>query len=198
MLPTSMAPNCHAAFFHGLLLTPVEQAMRLDAVCVVVNLFRIPDEPEVMDQCIQNILTIKPACERYGMPLMVEPLVFRPNATAGGYMVDGDVNKIVPLVRQAVELGADIVKADPTDDVSLYYKVVETAGGIPVLVRGGGKAGDIEILERTHALLAQGVAGIVYGRNVIQHQNPAGMVKALMALLHDNVNVAQAQTYLGL
>ena len=44
------------------------------------------------------------------MPMMVEPLVLRPNAEAGGYMVDGDETKIMPLVRQAVELGADIVK----------------------------------------------------------------------------------------
>ncbi len=38
-------------------------------------------------------------CDRYGMPLMVEPLVFQSNARAGGYMVDGDVQKILPLVR---------------------------------------------------------------------------------------------------
>ncbi|MCX6858745.1 MAG: hypothetical protein NTX70_00750, partial [Verrucomicrobia bacterium] len=118
---------------------PVEQALRLDATCVVVNLFRIPGQPEVTDQCIQNILRIKPECDRYAMPLMIEPLVFQPNAKAGGYMVDGDLQKILPLVRQAVELGADIIKADPTDDVSVYHRVVQIAGGIPVLVRGGGK-----------------------------------------------------------
>jgi len=32
------------------------------------------------------------------MPLMIEPLVFRPNDKAGGYMVDGDFDKILPLV----------------------------------------------------------------------------------------------------
>ena len=71
---------------------------------------------------------IKPECDRFGMPLMIEPLVFQSNAKAGGYMVDGDLDKILPLVRQAVELGADIIKADPTDDVSVYHKVVEIAG----------------------------------------------------------------------
>jgi DhnA family fructose-bisphosphate aldolase class Ia len=72
----------------------------------VVNLFQIPNQPEVTDSCIQNILKLKPICDRYAMPLMIEPLVFRPNEEAGGYMVDGDVQKIVPLVRQATELGA--------------------------------------------------------------------------------------------
>jgi class I fructose-bisphosphate aldolase len=184
------------SLFSRMIENPVEQALRLDATCVVVNLFRIPDQPEVSDQCIQNILKIKPECDRYCMPLMIEPLVFQPNATAGGYMVDGDPTKILPLVRQAVELGADVIKADPTDDVSVYHKVVEIAGGVPVLVRGGGKAPDKEILERTAALVEQGAAGIVYGRNVIQHENPAGMTKALMAIVHEETSVQEAAKFL--
>ena len=175
---------------------PVKHAIRLDASCVVVNLFSIPDEPEVADQCINNILHIKPICEDYAMPLMIEPLVFRSNETSGGYMVDGDPTKIIPLVRQAVELGADIIKADPTDDTSIYHKVIETAGIIPVLVRGGGKASDEEILDRTEKLMRQGASGIVYGRNIIQHKNPAAMVKALMAIVHNNTSAKDAHQFL--
>ncbi len=184
------------ALFSRMIEQPVEQALRLDASCVVVNLFRIPNEPEVADQCIQNILRIKPECDRYGMPLMIEPLVFQSNQKAGGYMVDGDLEKILPLVRQAVELGADIIKADPTDDVAVYHKVIEIAGRIPVLVRGGGKVSDAEILERTHRLIAQGASGIVYGRNIIQHSDPAGMTRALMAVVHDGVTPAQAVKFI--
>ncbi|HEY5892503.1 MAG TPA: aldolase [Chthoniobacterales bacterium] len=182
--------------FSRMIENPVEQALRLDATCVVVNLFRIPNQPEVGDQCIQNILKIKPDCDRYGMPLMIEPLVFQPNDRAGGYMVDGDPAKILPLVRQAVELGADIIKADPTDDVGVYHQVIEVAGRIPVLVRGGGKAPDAEILKRTEDLMKQGAAGIVYGRNVIQHANPAGMTRALMSIVHDGATATQAAEFL--
>jgi fructose-bisphosphate aldolase, class I len=182
--------------FSRMIHEPVEQALRVDAACVVVNLFAIPNEPEVADQCIENILRIKPDCDRYGMPLMIEPLVFRPNEQAGGYMVDGDRRKILPLVRQAVELGADIIKADPTDDVTEYHQVIEIAGRIPVLVRGGGKAPDQEVLQRTEALIQQGAAGIVYGRNVIQHQHPAGMTRALLAIVHEGATAAQAAAFL--
>jgi DhnA family fructose-bisphosphate aldolase class Ia len=176
---------------------PVLQAVRLDAACVVVNLFRIPGEPEVTEQCIQAILRLKPESDHYGMPLMIEPLVFQPSAKAGGYIVDGDLHKIVPLVRQAVELGADIIKADPTDDVSVYHKVIETAGGVPVLVRGGGKAPESEILARTEALIKQGAAGIVYGRNIIQHPRPAAITRALMAVVHEGVSAADAMRLLA-
>lgn len=184
--------------FSRMIADPVEQALRLDAACVVVNLFSIPGEPEVTDQCIQNILKIKPLCERYAMPLMVEPLVFRPNTQAGGYMVDGDPQKIIPLVRQGVELGADIIKADPTDNVNDYHRIIEIAGNIPVLVRGGGKASDREILERTYGLMKQGARGIVYGRNVIQHHDPAGMTKALMAIVHHDASAVDAAALIGI
>ncbi len=180
-----------AAFSH-MIAQPVEQALRLDAVCVVVNIFSIPGLPELHGQCIRNVMALQPECERYGMPLMVEPLIFAPNHKDGGYIPDGDPEKIIPLVRQAVELGADIVKADPTADPEDYHRVIAAAGRIPVLVRGGGRAPDAEILARTNALLRQGAAGIVYGRNIIQHPNPRGMVRALMALVHDGAGPAEA------
>lgn len=175
----------------------VEQGLRLDAACVVVNLFNLPDQPEVYEACIQNICQLKPECERYGMPLMIEPLVMKDNASAGGYMVDGDLEKILPLVRQAIELGADIIKADPCDDVSQYHKVIQVAAGKPVLVRGGGKVPDAEILQRTYDLMQQGAMGIVYGRNVIQHRSPAGMTRALMAIVHDGALPDAALKYVG-
>jgi class I fructose-bisphosphate aldolase len=165
------------------------QAVQNDAACVCVNLFQIPGAPDVHGQCVQNILRLKRECDQYAMPMMVEPLVFRPNSEAGGYMVDGDEVKIIHLVRQAVELGADVIKADPTSDVSLYHRVVEAAGGIPVLVRGGGKVSDLEIIKRSYGLLEQGVSGLVYGRNVIQHDRPQSITRALLALLHEGATI---------
>lgn len=173
------------------------QAVRYDAACVCVNLFQIPGAPEVHAECVENILRLKPQADYYGMPMMIEPLVFRPNSEAGGYMVNGDLTAITYLVRQAVELGADIIKADPTDDISVYHKVVEAASGIPVLVRGGGRVSDEEILTRTQGLLEQGAAGIVYGRNVIQHPSPRGITRALMSMVHEGRSVSEALKLVG-
>lgn len=177
--------------FSKVIADPVEQALRLDAACVVVNLLLLPEQPELYSQCVDNICNLKPVCDRYGMPLMVEPLVMQPNDKRGGYMVDGDIQKILPLVRQARELGADIIKADPCDNVSDYHLVVETAG-VPVLPRGGGRAPDREIFARTVELIKQGSSGIVYGRNVIQHENPRGMTEAFMAIVHRGASVEDA------
>jgi class I fructose-bisphosphate aldolase len=181
--------------FSELIDQAIEQAVRWDAVAVCVNLLLLPNQPELHHQCVKNISLLKTKSEQYGMPLMVEPLVMLPNEAKGGYMVDGDIKKIMALVRQAVELGADVIKADPSDDVSEYNRVIDIASGIPVLVRGGGRASDEEIMNRTVELMHQGAAGIVYGRNVIQHPNPSGMTKALMAIVHHG---ASAQTALRL
>ncbi len=183
--------------FSEVIANPVEQGVALDAACVVVNLLQLPDQPEIHRACIQNINGLKRECEIYGMPLMVEPLVMRDNNQHGGYMVDGDISKILPLVRQAVELGADIVKADPCDDVSNYHRVIEIAQDAPVLVRGGGRVSDREILTRTKDLMDQGARGIVYGRNVVQHNNPAGMTSALMAIVHNGASVDSAIGHLA-
>ena len=127
---------------------------------------------------------------------MIEPLVMQDNAKAGGYMVNGDLSLIRTLVRQAVEMGADVIKADPTDTVADYHKVVEAASGIPILVRGGGKVSDVEILQRTKDLMDQGAMGIVYGRNVIQHPHPGAITRALMAIVHEGRSPEEAKTIL--
>lgn len=178
--------------FSELIDRAIEQAVRLDAVAVCVNLLLLPDQPELHRQCVRNIMLLRSECDKYGMPLMVEPLVMLPNEVKGGYMTDGDLRKIMALVRQGVELGADVIKADPTDDVDEYDRVIEVASGIPVLVRGGGRASDEEIMHRTEKLMRKGASGIVYGRNVIQHDNPAGMTSALMAIVHEGASAEQA------
>jgi DhnA family fructose-bisphosphate aldolase class Ia len=184
--------------YNVMIADPVGTALRLDAACVCINLFKIPGAPEVQQQCVQNILSIIPESHRWGLPVMVEPLVARDYASGdGGYMVDGDANKIIALVRQAVELGADIIKADPTENVKDYPKVVEAAGKTPILVRGGGRVSDEEILKRTEALLKTGVKGIVFGRNVIQHPNPAGITRALMAMVHDKASASDAMKFIA-
>ena len=67
---------------------------------------------------------------------------------------------------------------------------------LPVFDYYHGGAHD-ERSRRTEQLIGQGVAGIVYGRNVIQHANPAGMTKALMAIVHDGSTAEEARRFLS-
>jgi class I fructose-bisphosphate aldolase len=182
-------------YFSELVPEAVEQALRLDAACVVVNLLWIEGQQHLHRECLRNIATLKARCEPAGMPLMVEPLAMTPGSA--GYGVNGDAERIRAIVRQAVELGADIIKADPTDDLDDYPTVIEVADAIPVLVRGGGRASDDAVLRRTEAVMEAGAAGIVYGRNVIQHERPREMTRALMAIVHDGAAAEGALAMVG-
>lgn len=170
---------------------PVLPAVQMDAACVVVNLFLLPNEPDLFRQCVKNIARVRADCDRYGMPLMIEPLVMRPHSEQGGYMVDGDAEKIVTLVRLAREMGADIVKADPTSDPADFHRVVQAAR-CPVLVRGGGREDLRQVFARSRVLMDQGAVGMVYGRNVYQHANPSAVVSALMAMIHRGASAEAA------
>jgi DhnA family fructose-bisphosphate aldolase class Ia len=170
---------------------PILAALQMDAAAVVVNLYMIPDEPGIFRQCVENIGRLRHACERYAMPLMIEPLVMAPAGLGVAYGSLGDVEKMVPLVRLARELGADIIKADPTDRVQDFHRIVEAAR-CPTLVRGGGKGELSAVLEKSAALMAQGASGMVYGRNVYQHSNPSRVVSALMAIVHQGASGEQA------
>lgn len=170
---------------------PILPALRMDAACIVVNLFMLPDEPDLFRQCVKNISKLGNDCEKYGMPLMIEPLVMQPNSARGGYLVDGDTEKVTTLVRLAREMGADIIKADPTDNPDDFHHVVQAAR-CPVLVRGGGKADLRTVFDNSAALMAQGAHGMVYGRNIYQHDNPKAVVAALMAMIHDGADGAAA------
>lgn len=170
---------------------PLIGALQMDAACVVVNLFMLPDEPDLFRQCVQNISRVRADCEKYGMPLMIEPLVMQPVTERGGYMVDGDADKIVTLTRLAREMGADIVKADPTTNPEDFHRVIEAAR-CPVLVRGGGKEDLSAVFSKSAALMRQGAMGMVYGRNIYQHANPGAVVRGLMAIIHEDAGGEEA------
>ena len=170
---------------------PILGAIRMDAVMVVCNLLILPGEPDLHRQTVHNVGRLRTLCDTYGMPLMVEPLIMRANDSRGGYQVDGDKSLIVPLVRQARELGADIIKADPTDDPDDFGEVIDAAR-CPVLVRGGGKEDIRSVFDKAAAFMATGANGLVYGRNIYQHPNMGGVTAALLAIIHDGASGEEA------
>jgi fructose-bisphosphate aldolase, class I len=173
---------------------PVGLAIRLDAACVVANLQDAPAQPSLRETCVQNLMRLRAACDRAAMPMMVEPVPMAPNRA--GYDVHRDAERLRGLVRQATELGADIIKCDPLPDRDAFARVVRAAR-VPVLVRGGGRIDDAELMAVTADVLAAGATGLVYGRNVIQHDDPAAMTRALAALVHEHASADDALALLA-
>ncbi|MBX9605757.1 MAG: aldolase [Gammaproteobacteria bacterium] len=168
----------------------VERALRLDAVCVVQSFLTFPGQAALTRDCIANVDRLRAECDRYAMPLMVELLAMTDNA--GVPLVETGEAIIAPLVRQAMELGADVIKADPTVPSTDFARLVEVAAGVPVIASGGIKAPDAEVLTRTAELLEAGARGIAYGRNVLWAEHPTRMTRALCDLVHGRVTVDEA------
>jgi class I fructose-bisphosphate aldolase len=173
---------------------PVGIAVRLDAACVIANLQDVPGQASLRETCVRNIMRLRGECDRAGMPLMVEPVPMAPNS--GGYDVHRDTERLRGLVRQATELGADAIKCDPLPDAADFARVVRNAR-VPVLVRGGGRITEAELMRVTVSVLDAGAVGLVYGRNVTQHESPTAMIRALSSLVHGGASADAALAQLG-
>jgi len=142
--------------------------------CVVLKLIEVDNNPALQEECIANVQEIGALARSRVISLMVEPLVMTSNPEGGSSSVS-DPEKIATLVREAVELGADIIKVDPVEPVERFAAVVEIAHPTPVLVWGGGKVTTRELLERTRTAVDVGARGVLHGRNVVQHPNPPSL-----------------------
>lgn len=127
-------------------------------------------------------------CLKDEMPVMVEALPCPgpniPNPLDAQMMADA--------CRIAFEHGADILKTYYTGSVDSYRKVIAGTPG-PVLIAGGPKLpNDLAVLQMVADTIEAGGKGVVLGRNIWQHRNPAGMVRALRAVIHDGTAAKDA------
>jgi len=101
-----------------------------------------------------------------------------------------------------IGLSANSVYAVRIDGAACYLRLTDSAfrsradvdmevvRGAAVPVLGGEHMNtDRAALELTHGAIAAGAAGIVMGRNIWQAPDPAGMVRALRAIIHDGASV---------
>lgn len=118
---------------------------------------------------------------RDAVPVMVEALPC-PNPSIPDTL---DAQMMADACRIAFEHGADILKTYYTGDPEGFAKVVQAVPA-PVLIAGGPKLdSDLAVLETVAATIAVGGKGVVFGRNIWQHRNPGGMVRALRTIIHD-------------
>ncbi|MCD6443536.1 4Fe-4S binding protein [Candidatus Bathyarchaeota archaeon] len=161
----------------------VKEAVKLGASGVVAYLF-VGFERE--DEQASMVKELAEDCRLWDMPLVIESLPMGPKVTKTNY-----VEMVKRAVAKAVELGADLLKVPYTGDSYSFSEVVEEASGVPVLVLGGYRAKSLrDSLEVISEILEAGASGIVFGRNVVQHPNPAEAVRLMRAIIHGGKTVA--------
>ena len=95
-------------------------------------------------------------------------------------------------VRLCAELGADIVKTNWPGDRRAFGKLVEAANGIPVVLAGGSRLEDAELLSRMEQAMAAGAIGCSVGRNIFMHANPEAITRALSRVIRERWSAEKA------
>ncbi len=88
--------------------------------------------------------------------------------------------------RIGLELGADIIKIKYNNDLEGFKWAVKAAGKAKVMVAGGFKKDEKELLQTAHDLMKAGASGMAIGRNVWQSKEPLKVTKALKEIIFNN------------
>ena len=181
---TSLAPNPN----NKVIVTSVEKAIQLgaDAVSVHVNL-----GSETESEMLQELGEISETCSYWGIPLLA---MMYPR----GQKVENehDVELVKHAARVGSELGVDIVKTNYTGDPDSFKEVVEGAL-VPVVIAGGPKVDtDEELLQMVKDSIEVGGAGVAFGRNLFQAENPGKITRAISEVVHNNLKVDEALKFL--
>lgn len=103
-----------------------------------------------------------------------------------------DAGLIADACRIAFEHGADLLKTYYPGTREGFRKVVAGTPA-PVLLAGGPRLPDERaVLGMVADAIAEGGAGVVFGRNIWQSADPAGMVRALRAVIHEGAGADEA------
>jgi len=140
------------------------------------------------DAMLRTWFQVKSAADMYGLPCL--QLAY-PRGPAIKNMYDVEVVRYG--VRAAVESGADLIKTYYTGSEETFREVVKVAAGVPVLMSGGTvRESPLDFLRDVKAVMSAGANGVVVGRNVFRHKNPVGMIRAIMAVVHESRDPEEA------
>ena len=85
--------------------------------------------------------------------------------------------------RVGLEIGADIVKLKYNGNLKDLKWAVKSAGKCKIVLSGGEKTGDSEVLQEARDAVASGAMGLAIGRNVWQNENPLKITEKLREII---------------
>lgn len=85
--------------------------------------------------------------------------------------------------RTGLELGADIIKIHWNGNVSDLKWAVKAAGKAKVVIAGGLKTDDKQLITQVKTAMKAGATGCAIGRNIWQHKHPLEITKKLREVI---------------
>jgi fructose-bisphosphate aldolase/2-amino-3,7-dideoxy-D-threo-hept-6-ulosonate synthase len=163
-------------------IADVEEALRLGADAVVLFVALSGEsEPDM----IRTLAEVGKECERLGMPFIAEAEFPTTYARVEDLSETYGFEYLRRNVRLCAELGADVVKTNWPGDGSSFRRLVEAAAGIPLVLAGGSRVPDRELLDRMEAAMEAGGIGCSVGRNIFMHPSPEALTRALSRVIRE-------------
>jgi len=167
----------------------VEEALRLGADAVVLfTALGGAAEPRM----IRTLADVGRECAALGVPLIAEAEFPTTYAQVEALKEQYGFEYLRRNVRLCAELGADIVKTNWPGDEDLFGRLVEAAGGIPLVLAGGSRLQDRELLWRMERATAAGGIGCSVGRNIFMHRSPEAITRALSRVIRERWSASKA------
>ncbi|RLE49773.1 MAG: fructose-bisphosphate aldolase [Candidatus Methanomethylicota archaeon] len=164
-------------------ISSVTDAIRIGADAIIaMGYIGGKDENESLVQL--GSFAIK--CREWNIPLIAEMIPL------AGKEDKFNVNYIKVAARIGAEIGASMIKTYYTGSIESFREVVEGCH-IPIVIAGGPKMdNDRRILEIVKDAIEAGAIGVAFGRNIWQHSNPNGMIRAIAKIVYDDAEVEDA------
>lgn len=162
----------------SLQLTSVEKAWDLGAVGVGYTIY-VGSEHEQ-----QMMVEFRRICdEAHGRGMVVIVWMYPRGKHVAGRETSRDV--VAYAGRLALEMGADMAKLPYTGDTESFKWVVRSAGRTHVLVQGGTKKEEGQLLGEVKGFMQAGATGMAVGRNVWQSPDPVETARKIAALVYE-------------
>ena len=149
----------------------IEEAVRMNA-SLMAAMVSIGGKFEALT--VRNLTKLVDMGNRVGIPTL--------GVTAVGKELVRDARYLAMASRVCAENGAHVVKTYFCEEG--FEKVTATCP-VPIVIAGGKKLPELDALTMAYQAIDQGASGVDMGRNVFQADNPAAMIQAVRAIVHE-------------
>jgi DhnA family fructose-bisphosphate aldolase class Ia len=168
----------HYGDIHRMVCSP-KTAAQLGADAVVMYCVFGTEHGATLADNVTAVAHTAAEAHEVGLPLIAEVVNWGSRA---GDRRDADV--LTFGARIAIEAGADAIKTEYTGDPETMRRLIDAVAA-PVMVLGGAKLDSEDALfDMTRDAISAGAAGVVYGRNIWQADDPVAMGSAIRDLVH--------------
>ena len=155
----------------------IDDAIRLNVSAITCSIF-VGGEYE--KQSLMNLSKLVNFGQTYGIPVLA--------VTEVGREMVRDARYLGMASRMAAEMGSTFVKTYYCEN----FEEVTNICPAPIVIAGGKKIEERDALQMSKNAIEKGAVGVDMGRNIFQSDKPIGMIKAVRAIVHENVSVDEA------